>query len=368
MFSNDLAIDLGTANTIVYAKGRGVVCNEPSVVAIQNNSAGTHYGSPHARFGSSGRQAKKVIAVGTDAKNMIGKAPDKVTALRPLKGGTISDFQITQEMLRHLLKKAATNSSWLVGLSLIKPRVVISVNPAITEVEKRAIKEATFAAGAREVFLLPEPLVAGIGAGLPVTEATGVMIVDIGGGSAEVSMICMKGIVYSRSIQVGGDKMDEALTSYVKRKYNVLLGERSAEQAKIDIGSAMIINDDSNDANQNNGVSYTEASGRDLVLGVPKIIQLSEYDTVEALSECTYQIAELIRTALEKIPPELSGDILERGIFLTGGSSLLRNLDKFLEQKIGIKVTVVDKPTEAVAIGSGMVLDDYELLNEIKIG
>jgi rod shape-determining protein MreB len=336
LFSNDLAIDLGTANTLIYQKGRGVVCNEPSVVAVQND-------------GRTGR--RKVVAVGTEAKNMLGRTPDSITAIRPMKDGVIADFEITEEMLRHLIRKVNTRRA------LVKPRIIICVPHGITEVEKRAVRESAESAGAREVYLIEEPMAAAIGAGLPVTEACGSMILDIGGGTTEIAIISLKGIVYSRSVRVGGDKMDEAIANFVRRRHNILIGERTAEQVKIAIGNA----DPSGEGLQ------VEVKGRDLLQGVPKAILLSEEEIREALVEPMHQILEVVKMALEKCPPELSSDIVDRGIVMAGGGALLRNFDKFIARETGISTTVVQDPLSAVVVGSGAVLDQLEMLKDVVI-
>ena len=336
LFSNDLAIDLGTANTLIYQKGRGVVCNEPSVVAVQND-------------GRTGR--RKVVAVGTEAKNMLGRTPDSITAIRPMKDGVIADFEITEEMLRHLIRKVNTRRA------LVKPRIIICVPHGITEVEKRAVRESAESAGAREVYLIEEPMAAAIGAGLPVTEACGSMILDIGGGTTEIAIISLKGIVYSRSVRVGGDKMDEAIANFVRRRHNILIGERTAEQVKIAIGNAYPSGD---------GLQV-EVKGRDLLQGVPKAILLSEEEIREALVEPMHQILEVVKMALEKCPPELSSDIVDRGIVMAGGGALLRNFDKFIARETGISTTVVQDPLSAVVVGSGAVLDQLEMLKDVVI-
>ncbi|MBN8548417.1 MAG: rod shape-determining protein [Deltaproteobacteria bacterium] len=336
LFSNDLAIDLGTANTLIYVKGQGVVCNEPSVVAVQNDN-------------SNGR--RKVVAVGAEAKSMLGRTPESITAIRPMKDGVIADFEITEEMLRRLIRKASNRGA------LVRPRIIISVPHGITEVEKRAVKESAESAGAREVYLIEEPMAAAIGAGLPITEACGSMILDIGGGTTEVAIISLKGIVYSRSVRVGGDKMDEAIANYVRRRYSVLIGERTAEQIKIAIGSTLPTGEKLS----------IEVKGRDLVLGVPKSIIVHEDEIREALSEPVNQILEVIRVALEKTPPELSSDIVERGITLTGGGALLRNLDRLISRQTGLPVVLVDDPIAAVVVGSGAVLDQLELLRDVVL-
>lgn len=334
-FSNDLAIDLGTANTLIYVKGKGIVANEPSVVAVQNG-----------KF-----SAKKVVAVGTEAKAMFGRTPEGITAVRPLKDGVIADFEVTEEMLRYFIQQ--TNNK----RSLVRPRVIVCVPYGITEVEKRAVKESAESAGAREVHLVVEPMAAAIGAGLPVTEATGSMIVDIGGGTTEVAVISLRGIVHSQSIRVGGDKMDEAIINFVKRNFNLAIGERTAEQLKITLGSAM-------GTGENRSVDIT---GRDLVEGLPKTVTITEEDIREALIEPIKQIVEVIRQVLEKTPAELASDIVERGVTLAGGGSLLRNLDRLLSEVTGLPVVLAEDPLSAVVIGSGKILDNPELLKEVTM-
>lgn len=334
-FSNDLAIDLGTANTLIYVKGRGIVANEPSVVAVQNGK----YAS------------KKVVAVGTEAKNMFGRTPEGITAVRPLKDGVIADFEITEEMLRYFIQQTSSRRS------LVRPRVIVCVPYGITEVEKRAVKESAESAGAREVHLVVEPMAAAIGAGLPVTEATGSMIVDIGGGTTEVAVISLRGIVHSQSIRVGGDKMDEAIINFVKRNFNLAIGERTAEQLKINLGSAM-------GTGENKSV---EVTGRDLVEGLPKTVTVTEEDIREALIEPIKQIVEVIRQVLEKTPAELASDIVERGVTLAGGGALLRNLDRLLSEVTGLPVVLAEDPLSAVVIGSGKILDNPELLKEVTM-
>lgn len=333
LFSNDLAIDLGTANTLIYQKGQGIVCNEPSVVAVQNDSNGK----------------KRVVAVGREAKSMLGRTPESITAIRPVKDGVIADFEITEQMLRHLIRKVHNRRA------LVRPRIIICVPHGITEVEKRAVRDSAESAGAREVYLIEEPMAAAIGAGLPVTEACGSMILDIGGGTTEIAVISLKGIVYSRSIRVGGDKLDEAIQNYVKRKYNMLIGERTAEQVKIAVGSVF-------PTSQN---LVIEVRGRDLVHGIPKSVLVSEDEVREALVEPINQILEVIKIALEKTPPELSSDIVDRGITLAGGGALLRNLDKLISQQTGLPVTLVDDPLSAVVVGSGAVLDQLEIMKDV---
>jgi rod shape-determining protein MreB len=336
-FSNDLAIDLGTANTLIYCKGQGVVCNEPSVVAVQSDY-------------SSGK--KKVVAVGTEAKKMLGRTPESIEAIRPMRDGVIADFEVTEEMLRHLIRKVHNRKA------LVRPRIIICVPHGVTEVEKRAVRESAESAGAREVYLIEEPMAAAIGVGLPVTEACGSMVLDIGGGTTEIAVISLKGIVYSRSVRVGGDKMDEAIQSYVKRRYNVLVGERTAEEIKLAVGSVL-------PTGENLSI---EVNGRDLVQGVPKSAVITEEEVRDAIVEPINQIVDVVRVALEKTPPELASDIVERGITLCGGGALLRKLDTLISDQTGIPVVVADEPLSAVVVGSGVVLDSLELLREVAIG
>ncbi len=334
-FSSDLAIDLGTANTLVYQKGNGIVSNEPSVVAIREGVADRH----------------RTVAVGAEAKNMFGRTPQGIRAIRPMKDGVIADFEMTEEMLRHFIQKVHNKRS------LIKPRVIICVPFGITEVEKRAVRESAESAGAREVFLVEEPMAAAIGAGLPVTEASGSMIVDIGGGTTEVAVISMKGIVYSESLRVGGDKMDEAILNMIKRTYNVSVGTGTAEKIKITLGSAL-------PTGANNRI---EVRGRDLVSGLPRTIEVSEDEVREALKEPVKQIVETVRQTLERTPPELAADIVDRGITLAGGGSLLRNLDTVLRTSTGLPVVLAEDPLTAVVIGSGRILDHFDLLRDVTI-
>ena len=336
IFSTDLAIDLGTANTLVYVKGRGIVSNEPSVVAVTKQS---------------GRDGRKVLAVGAEAKNMRGRTPNSVEAVRPMKDGVIADFEITEEMLRYFIQKVHNRKT------LVRPRVVICVPFGITEVEKRAVRESAESAGAREVYLVEEPMAAAIGAGLPVTEACGSMIVDIGGGTTEVAVISLKGVVYSQSLRVGGDKMDEAIINYIKRNYNLSIGERTAEQIKIAIGTAVSTGDN----------HRVEIRGRDLVGGLPRTIEVSEDEVREALLEPLKQIVEVVRQALEQTPPELAGDIMDRGITLAGGGSLLRNLDQLLREQTGLPVVLAEDPLTAVVIGSGKILDQFDQLRDVTL-
>lgn len=332
--AKDLAVDLGTSNLLVYSKGEGVVYNEPCVVAADRQS---------------GR--KKIMAVGNEAKKMLGRTPDKIETIRPLRNGVIADFDSAQELLKRVIRKVNKQAT------LFRPRVVLCVPHAITEVEKRAVREAAFAAGAREVFLLEEPIAAAIGAGLPIAEACGSMIIDVGGGTTEIAIISMKGIVYSESLRVGGDYMDEALQGYVRRHFNMLIGEQTAEQIKLELGSVLPSGEE----------KVMEIRGRDLLQGVPKTAEISAVQVREALAEPVNQILGAIRLALEKIPPELASDIVDRGITMTGGGSLLRNLDLLISAKTGLPVVLVDHPLTTVVRGAGSILDHLELLNELVI-
>jgi rod shape-determining protein MreB len=336
LFSSDLAIDLGTANTLVFVKGEGIVCNEPSVVAVQNDHRG----------------GRRVLAVGAEAKRMLGRTPGSITAIRPLKDGVIADFEVTEAMLAYFIKKIHNNRR-----RFVRPRIVICVPFGVTEVEKRAVRESAESAGAREVYLVEEPMAAAIGAGLPITEPTGNMIVDIGGGTTEVAVISLAGIVFSRSVRVGGDKMDEAIVQYIKRKYNLLVGERTAELVKLTIGSAY----------PGNELQTMEIKGRDLVAGVPKTIEITDEEIRDSLLEPINQIVEAVRVALERTPPELASDIVERGIVLAGGGALLRNLDTLLREETGLPVMLADDPLTAVVMGAGKVLDELSLLRDIEI-
>lgn len=335
LLSDDLAIDLGTANTLIYVRGQGIVCNESSVVAVQKDSRG----------------AKRVLAVGLEAKKMLGRTPGNIVAIRPLKDGVIADFETTEAMLRYFIQKVHNRRS------LVRPRIVICVPNGITEVEKRAVKESAESAGAREVYLMEEPMAAAIGAGLPVTEPVGNMIVDIGGGTTEVAVISLAGVVFSRSVRVGGDKMDEAIIQYIKRKYNLLIGERTAELIKITIGSAY----------PGDEIHTMEIKGRDMVAGVPKTVELSDEEIRDSLLEPINQIVEAVRVALERTPPELASDIVDKGIVLAGGGALLRNLDVLLREETGLPVVVADDPLTAVVMGAGKALDELSLLREVAI-
>ena len=335
MFSNDLAIDLGTANTLVYLKGKGIVVSEPSVVAVQKDSTGQ----------------RKVLAVGKEAKKMLGRTPGSIVAIRPMKDGVIADFDITEEMLRYFIQKVHNRKT------LVRPRIVICVPSGITQVEKRAVKESAESAGAREVYLIEEPMAAAIGAGLPITEASGNMIVDIGGGTTEVAVISLAGIVYAKSVRVGGDKMDEAIVQYLKRKYNLLIGERTAEQIKIEIGSAY----------PEEEVHTMDVKGRDLVSGIPKTLGINSTEIRDALSETVNAIVEAVRIALERTPPELDADIVDKGIVLAGGGANLRNLDALLRDETGLPVVIAEDPLSCVVLGSGKVLDELDLLRRVTV-
>jgi rod shape-determining protein MreB len=335
LFSNDLAIDLGTATTLIYVKGKGIVSCEPSVVAVQRDNRGS----------------KRVLAVGREAKEMLGRTPGNIQAVRPLRDGVIADFEITEAMLKHFIEKAHNRRT------LVKPRIIICVPFGITEVEKRAVKESAEGAGAREVYLIEEPMAAAIGAGLPITEPSGNMVVDIGGGTTEVAVISLAGIVYSQSVRVGGDKMDEAIVAYMKRKYNLAIGEQTAERIKITIGNAYPLETQ---------VS-TEVKGRDMVAGIPKTVVVNSDEIREALSEPINAIVEAVLLALERTPPELAADIVDKGIVLTGGGALLKNLDVLLREETGLPVMVCDDPISAVVLGSGKTLDHMELLKEVTI-
>jgi len=334
-FSNDLAIDLGTANTLVYVRNQGIVINEPSVVAVHRNPRSNR---------------DEVLAVGGEAKQMLGKTPGSIRAVRPMKDGVIADFEITGQMLNYFIIKANRRRT-------IPPRIIICVPFGITEVEKRAVRDSAKSAGARKVHLIEEPMAAAIGAGLPIREAGGNMIVDIGGGTTEVAVISLAGIVLSESVRIAGDKMDEAIVQYVKRKYNLLIGEQTAEKIKTTIGNAYPLEEE----------KKIEVKGRDLVSGIPKTIELTSEEVREALTEPINAIVDAVRIALEKTPPELSSDIVDRGIVLAGGGSLLKNIDLLLREATGLPVMRAEDPVSCVALGAGKVLDDEELLKEIEI-
>ena len=332
-FSNDIGIDLGTANTLVYVKDRGIVLREPSVVAIQQGS-------------------NRVLAVGEEAKRMLGRTPGNIVAIRPMKAGVIADFEVTEAMLRYFIRKAH-NRKWVV-----RPRIIISVPSGITEVEKRAVKDSATHAGAREVYLIEEPMAAAIGVGLPVQEPAGNMIVDMGGGTTEVAIISLAGIVLSRSVRVGGDEMDEAIVQYLKRVYNLMIGERTAEEIKITIGSAYPLGEELS----------MEVKGRDLVAGLPKTLTITSEEIREALQEPVSAIVEAIRITLERCPPELSSDLVDRGIVLAGGTSQLRGMDKLLAEQTGLPVHVAEDPLSAVAEGTGVVLHELNFLRKVSSG
>ena len=330
-FSNDIGIDLGTANTLVFVKDHGIVLREPSVVAVQ---AGTN----------------KVLAVGDEAKRMLGRTPGNIVAIRPLKDGVIADFEVTEAMLRHFISKVHNRRR------MVRPRVVIAVPSGITEVEKRAVKDSATHAGAREVYLIEEPMAAAIGVGLPVQDAAGNMVIDIGGGTTEVALISLSGIVFSRSVRVAGDELDEAIAQYMKRAYNLMIGERTAEEIKIKIGSAYKL-----EKEVSMGVK-----GRDLVAGLPKTITITSQEVREALMEPISTIVDSVRITLERCPPELSADLVDRGLVLAGGGALLRGLDRLLAEETGLPVHVAEDPLSAVAEGTGKALQELNLLRRVS--
>jgi rod shape-determining protein MreB len=336
-FSSDMAIDLGTANTLVYVKGRGIVLNEPSVVALQTV-----------------RGKKHVLAVGNEAKQMLGRTPGNIQAIRPMRDGVIADFEVAEEMIKHFIRKVHNRRG------LTSPEIIICVPSGATGVERRAIQQSAEAAGARNVYLIEEPVAAAIGAGLPVTEPTGSMIVDIGGGTTEVAVLSLGGIVYSRSIRCAGDKMDEAIMNYVRRYHNLLIGETTAERIKKQIGSASM-------PDQGEG-RLMEIRGRDLLNGVPKEITLSEAQIAEALAEPVGQILESVKVALENTAPELAADIVDKGIVVTGGGALLRNLDLVMRHATGLPVTIADEPLNCVVMGTGRTLEDMKNLRNLLVG
>jgi rod shape-determining protein MreB len=335
LFSNDIAIDLGTATTLIYIKGRGIVSREPSVVAVQVDRRGE----------------RRVLAVGKDAKEMLGRTPVGIEAIRPMRDGVIADFEITEAMLRYFIAKAHNRRT------LVRPRVIICVPFGITDVEKRAVRESAESTSAREVYLIEEPMAAAIGAGLPITEPAGNMIVDIGGGTTEVAVISLAGIVYSHSLKVGGDRMDQAIVQHLRRKYNLLIGERTAENIKVRIGSAWPRPD----------TLTMEVKGRDQAAGVPKTVTVSSDEIREALSEPLTEIVKALRAALEQTPPELSADIVDKGVVLAGGGSLLRDIDILLREETGLPMLVADDPVSAVVMGAGAALDDPNLLRHVAI-
>ncbi len=330
--SNDLAIDLGTANTLVFVKGKGIVLREPSVVAVRKDA-----------------RTNKVLAVGKEAKMMLGRTPGNIVAIRPIKDGVIADFEVTEAMLRYFINKVHNRRT------LVHPRIIVSVPSGITQVEKRAVKESAESAGAREVYLIEEPMAAAIGAGLPITEPTANMVVDIGGGTTEVAVISLAGIVYSSSVRVAGDKMDEAILHYIKRKHNLAIGEHSAELIKTTIGDVM----------PEPPYETMEIKGRDLVSGVPKTLVITSDEIRTAISEQVDAIVEAVKMALELTPPELSADIVDHGIVLTGGGALLRNLDQRLREETGLPIIIADDPLSSVVLGSGKALENIEILKEV---
>lgn len=330
-FSSDIGIDLGTANTLVYVKDHGIVLREPSVVAVKS---GTNF----------------VLAVGDDAKRMLGRTPGNIVAVRPLRDGVIADYEVTEAMLKHFVQKVHNRRNW------IRPRIVIAVPSGVTEVEKRAVNESAAAAGAREVHLIEEPMAAAIGIGLPVQEAAANMIVDIGGGTTEIAIISLYGLVYSRSVRIAGDELDESIINYLKRAYNLIIGERTAEEIKIRMGSAF----------PQSKETSVEVKGRDLVAGLPKTIKVTSQEIREALLEPLNIIIESIRVSLERCPPELSADLVDRGIMLTGGGALLKGLDKLISEETGLPVHVADDPLSAVAEGTGKLLDELDFLKKVS--
>ena len=331
LFSSDLAIDLGTANTCVYARGKGIVVNEPSIVAINKLNG-------------------QIEAVGREAKHMLGRTPGNIVAIKPMKDGVIADFEVTEKMLTYFIKKAHNRNVW------VRPRIVIGVPSEITQVEKRAVKDSAYRAKASEVLLVEEAMAAAIGAGMPITEPSGNMIVDIGGGTTDIAVISLAGIVYSKAVRVAGNEMDEAIIQYIKKTYNLLIGERTAEQIKLEVGSAYGLDEP----------ITMEIKGRHKVEGVPKTITLTDKDIREALAETVNVIVDAVRDALERTPPELSADIVDRGIVLTGGGSLLKNLDKRLREETGLPLAMAEDPLSSVVLGAGKMLSDFGLLRKIS--
>ncbi|WP_067477344.1 rod shape-determining protein [Actinomadura hibisca] len=329
----DMAVDLGTANTLVYVRGRGIVLNEPSVVAINTNTG-------------------KIVAVGIEAKRMIGRTPGNIVAVRPLKDGVIADFDVTERMLRYFIQKVHKRRHFA------KPRIVVAVPSGITGVEQRAVKEAGYQAGARRVYIIEEPMAAAIGAGLPVYEPTGNMVVDIGGGTTEVAIISLGGIVTSQSVRVGGDELDQAVISFSKKEYSLMLGERTAEEIKMAIGSAYPGGEDE---------PHAEIRGRDLVSGLPKTVVISSEEVRRAIEEPVNSIVDAVKTTLDKCPPELSGDIMDRGIALTGGGALLKHLDERLREETGMPIHLVDNPLDSVVLGTGKCVEDFDSLRQVLV-
>ena len=335
LFSNDMGIDLGTATTLVFVKGEGIVLCEPSVVAIKK-----------------GGMVNRVLAVGVEAKNMLGRTPGNILAIRPMKDGVIADFDITESMLRYFIKKVHNRRVW------VSPRMVIAIPSGITEVERRAVQDSAMRAGAREVYLVPEPLAAAIGVGLPIQEPSGNMIIDVGGGTTEMAVISLSGIVFSRSIRIGGDEMDTAIIEHLKKNYNLMIGERTAEDIKIKIGSAFPLDEELS----------LEVRGRDLVAGLPKMISITSEEIREALQEPVRAIVDSAKITLERTPPELAADLIEKGIVLAGGGSLLRGLDTLISEATGLPVHVAEDPSTAVALGTGKILElDSRILREVSV-
>lgn len=335
MFSNDLAIDLGTANTLVYVKNKGIVLSEPSVVAVRMDSRGV----------------KKVLAVGVEAKKMLGRTPGNIVAIRPMRDGVIADFDITEAMLRHFILRVHNRRA------LVRPRIIVSIPSGITQVERRAVRETVESAGAREIYLIEEPMAAAIGAGLPVSEPISSMIVDIGGGTTEVAVISLAGIVYAKSVRMAGDKIDTEIVNFIKRKYNLLIGERTGEIIKTTIGCAY----------PDEEIRTVDVKGRDLITGIPKTVEINSEEIREAIMEPIRIIVETIKDALENAPPELAGDIVDRGIVLTGGGALLRNIDVLIREETGLPITIANDPLTTVAIGAGMALDQLDVLKEVAV-
>ncbi len=332
LFSSDLAIDLGTANTLVYVRGRGIAVVEPSIVAVN-------------------RITNRVEAVGAKAKEMLGKTPSNIQAIRPMKDGVIADFEITEKMLSHFIHRAHNRST------LVRPRIVVGIPSEVTQVEKRAVKDSALKAKASEVYLVDQAMAAAIGAGLPITEPSGNMVIDIGGGTTDIAVISLAGIVYSKSVRVAGNEMDEAVIQYIKKKYNLLVGERTAEQVKFEIGSAFPIDEP----------VTMEIKGRDLIEGIPKTLTITDAEIREALQEPVAIIVNAVRVALERTPPELSADIVDRGIVLTGGGSMLKNLDRLLREETGLPVSVAEDPLSSVVLGTGKMLSNLDLLRKISL-
>jgi rod shape-determining protein MreB and related proteins len=331
-FSNDLAIDLGTATTLVYVRGRGIVLNEPSVVAIE-------------------KKTEKVLAVGAEAKKMLGRTPGNIMAIRPMKEGVIADFEMAEKMLRHFITKAHNRSTF------VRPRIIIGVPSRITQVEQRAVRDSAELAGAREVYLIEEPVAAAIGAGLPITEPSGNMVVDIGGGTTDIAVLSLGGIVYSESVKVAGDRMDDAIMNYVKKKYNLLIGDHMAERVKVEIGSAYPFAEK----------KTMMVKGRDLISGIPRTLVIDDSEIREALYEPISTIVNAIKVALENTPPELAGDIIDCGIVLTGGGSMLWGMDTRLREETGLPIITVDDPLTSVVLGVGKILDELDLLRKVSV-